>query len=220
MNSANPNRHRSAIAMLLGLSLALALAYGAFGASLGAFGALLKTSGIVLLAAVALLGAAPRLVAWALIFGAAGDYLLARAQLPAGALAFAIGHVCYIRAFLQLRAPAALAQKWRWLGIAVIGASAVLSTMILVPRGSALFTPLAGYTGVLTLMTMVALTLPVQRWIAMAGALLFFISDGFVAANLFHAPSDATAAFVMNFVGWMLYWAGQACLSLGMLKAR
>jgi hypothetical protein len=80
-----------------------------------------------------------------------------------------------------------------------------------------MFAPLALYTGVLTLMAITSLTLPSARWLAMVGAALFFVSDGFVAANMFHPQADAGAAFWMNFAGWMIYWAGQAALCLGAL---
>jgi hypothetical protein len=86
-----------------------------------------------------------------------------------------------------------------------------------VPRDSALFVPLCVYTGVLTLMTLSSFALPAARWLAMAGAVLFFISDGFVAANMFHPVDDTTLAYWRGFAGWMLYWAGQAALCFGAL---
>ena len=57
-------------------------------------------------------------------------------------------------------------------------------------------------------------------WLAMAGAVLFFISDGFVAWNMFHHDPDPTLAFWRSFAGWMIYWAGQAGLCFGALALR
>jgi hypothetical protein len=89
-------------------------------------------------------------------------------------------------------------------------------TALLVPRDSALFTPLSVYTGVLTLMALTSFTLPASRWPAMAGAVAFLISDAFVAAH-FHGANPVIAGFWFGFAGWMLYWAGQAALCFGAL---
>jgi hypothetical protein len=51
----------------------------------------------------------------------------------------------------------------------------------------------------------------------MAGAVLFFISDGFVAWNMFHHDPDPTLAYWRSFAGWMIYWAGQAAICFGAL---
>ncbi len=213
------------VAWLAAISAALALAYGVGGQMLRDAGVpldvvgLFKASSIVMLAAIAAVGRAPRLIVWALVFGAAGDFLLARGQLPHGALAFALGHVCYIRAFLRtgVGVRGVLTRAVPAIGAIVLVAAAIVSTLVLVPRASPLFAPLCVYTAVLTLMTLSSLTLRATHWPSILGAVLFFVSDGFVAANQFHAPADANAALWMGFVGWMIYWAGQAGLCLGMI---
>ena len=216
------------VAWLVAASFALALIYALTGSSLREAGvaidlvALLKASSIDLLAVLAAIARAPRLIVWALVFGAGGDALLARGApqaFMAGAFAFALGHVCYIRAFLRdggLRK--AIAQPFRLAAMAALVGAAVASTLALVPLASPLFGPLALYTAVLTAMAIASFTLPAARWPTMAGAVLFFISDGFVAANLFHPLDDPALAFWRGFAGWMLYWAGQAGLCLGMLR--
>jgi hypothetical protein len=88
-------------------------------------------------------------------------------------------------------------------------------TSLLVPNDNPMFVPLSVYTGVLTFMALTSFTLPTTRWLAMTGAVLFFISDGFVAWNMFHRDSDPTLAFGMSFAGWMIYWAGQAAICFG-----
>lgn len=214
---------------LLVLSAALALTYGLvsrdwYNAGVSHYTlAALKASGIVLLAALALTHRSHVLAA-ALAFGAAGDALLAldtQMSFIAGAGAFLVGHLFYIALLLSAGVgTAALRQPPRVLAMAAVITAAVAMTLLLVPRDNALFAPLSVYTGVLTLMTISSFTLPATRWLAMAGAVLFFISDGFVAANMFHPNPDPVAASGLNFSGWMIYWGGQAGLCVGALGLR
>ena len=211
--------------LLLGVSALLAIAYGGFGSALyeGAppyiVGTLFKASSIIILGLIALL-ARSRLLAVALLFGALGDALLAWSPdtFLYGAFAFLIGHLFYIALFLRAGLGlAALMQPPRALAALALIAAAIIMTSLLVPQGSAMFAPLSVYTGVLTLMAIISFTLPAARWLAMAGAVLFFISDGFVAWNMFHPDPDPTLAHWRSFAGWMVYWAGQAALCFGAL---
>ena len=211
---------------LLAASAILAIAYGACGSSLyeGAppyvVGTIFKVSGIVILGVVALM-ARSRLLAAGLLFGALGDALLAWSHetFLYGSLAFLIGHLFYITLFIRsgvgdrgvLREPVRIA------AMLAIAAAALVSTSMLVPRDSPMFAALGVYTFVLTLMTMSSFTLPWSRWLVMKGAVLFFISDGFVAWNMFHHDPDPTLAFWRSFAGWMIYWAGQAAICYGAL---
>jgi uncharacterized membrane protein YhhN len=211
---------------LLALSAILAIGYGAFGSSLyeGAppyvAGTIFKASSIVILSVIALL-ASSRLLAAGLLFGALGDALLAWSPdtFLYGALAFLVGHLFYIALFLRsgIGVGAVLKQPPRLLGALALIAAAFVMTSLLVPRDDAMFLPLSVYTGVLTLMALSSFTLPATRWLAMAGAVLFFISDGFVAWNMFHHDPDPTLAFWRGFAGWMIYWAGQAAICFGAL---
>jgi uncharacterized membrane protein YhhN len=210
---------------LLVLSAILAITYGAFGSSLyeGAppyvVGTIFKTSSIIVLGVVALL-ARSRLLAAGLLFGALGDALLAWTPetFLYGAFAFLIGHLFYITLFLRTGlGVGALRQPPRLLAALAIIAACVVMTWLLVPRDNPMFAPLAVYTGVLTLMAICSFTLPSSRWLAMAGAVLFFVSDGFVAWNMFHPDPDPTLAFWRSFAGWMIYWAGQAAICYGAL---
>lgn len=212
---------------LLALSAILATAYGAFGSSLyeGAppyiVGTIFKASGIVVLGLIALI-ARSRLLAAGLFFGAIGDALLAWSPdtFLYGAFAFLIGHLFYITLFLRtgIGVGAALKSPPRLIGAVALIAACFIMTSLLVPRDNALFTPLAIYTGVLTFMALCSFTQPATRWLAMAGAVLFFISDGFVAWNMFHTDPDPMLAYWRSFAGWMVYWAGQAALCWGMLN--
>lgn len=216
----------------LALSALLAIAYGAFGSSLyeGAppyvIGTIFKAFSIIVLGIIALL-ARSRLLAAGLFFGALGDALLAWSPdtFLFGAIAFLIGHLFYITLFLRagIGVGAALKQPARLIGAMALIIAAIFMTSLLVPHDNPLFVPLSVYTGVLTCMALCSFTLPAARWLAMAGAVLFFISDGFVAANMFHPQTDPTLAFWSSFTGWIIYWAGQAAIcvgALGLHKAR
>ena len=210
----------------LAFSAILAIAYGFYGYDMygGAppyvVGTIFKASSIVILGVIALM-ARSRLLGAGLLFGALGDALLAwrHETFIYGSLAFLIGHLFYIALFLRagvgdrgvLREPVRIA------AMLAVAAAALVSTSLLVPHDSDMFAALGVYTFVLTIMTMTSFTLPTSRWLAMLGAVLFFISDGFVAWNMFHHDPDPTLAFWRSFAGWMIYWAGQAALCLGAL---
>lgn len=211
---------------LLALSAVFAIAYGAYGSSLyeGAppyvIGTIFKASGIIVLGIIALM-ARSRLLAAGLFFGALGDALLAWSPntFLSGAFAFLIGHLFYIALFLRagLGVGAALKSPPRLIGALALIAACFGMTYLLVPRDSEMFAPLAVYTGVLTLMALISFMLPATRWLVMLGAVLFFISDGFVAWNMFHHDPDPTLAYWRSFAGWMIYWAGQAAICWGAL---
>lgn len=212
--------------LTLALSATLAVAYGVASPLLHVAGepnyalAALKTSGIALLALIALMRRS-RLLAAALAFGALGDWLLAidtRFTFLAGAVAFLIGHLFYIALFLRAGVGArALSEPMRVIAMIAVVAFAIAMTVRLVPGESQLFIPLGIYTLVLTFMTVTSFTLPAARWLAMAGAVLFLISDGFVAANMFHPLADPTLSVWRSFAGWTIYWAGQAAICVGAL---
>ncbi len=222
-----PADHRKTATLLLALSTVLAIAYGAFASNLYEgpppfeASAMFKASSVVLLGVLALLSRA-RLLAAGLLFGSLGDALLAWSPntFLTGALAFLIGHVFYIALFLckGVGVVAAIKCPPRLLAAVSLIAAAFIATSLLVPRDSAMFTPLAIYTGALTLMALASFTLPAACWLSIAGAVLFFISDGFVAANLFHPLEEPALALWRSFAGWMFYWAGQACICVGMLR--
>ena len=210
----------------LAASAILAIAYGAYGSSLYTgeppfiVGTIFKASSIVILGLVALL-ARSRLLAAGLFFGAIGDALLAWSPdtFLYGAFAFLIGHLFYITLWLRsgIGIGAALKSPPRLLGALALIVACVVMTYLLVPRDNPMFAPLAVYTGVLTLMAICSFTLPTTRWLVMAGAVLFFISDGFVAWNMFHPDPDPTLAHWRSFAGWMIYWGGQAAICFGAL---
>jgi uncharacterized membrane protein YhhN len=208
------------------LSVLIALAYGTVAPSLSAqldppllALAVFSAAPVFLLCFRAVM-ARSSLLAYGLLFGCVGDAFLAQPdKLVQGALAFLTGHICYITLFLRggLGVGASLRQPLRLIGFIAVIAAAFVMTGQLMPRDNGMFLPLSVYTGVLTLMTLCALTLPTTRWLAMLGAVFFFISDGFVAASLFHPLSDPTLAYWRSFAGWIIYCAGQAAICFGAL---
>ncbi len=207
------------------LSALIALAYGILGPGLYAqdnpplfWLAVFKGAVVFLLSFRAMAARAP-LLCYGLLFGCLGDsFLVWPDKFQEGALAFLIGHLCYIRLFLRegVGIGAALKQPPRSLAAPALIAAAIGMTYVLVPRDNDMFVPLSIYTGVLTLMAVTSFTLTAKHWLAIAGAVLFFISDGFVAWNMFHPATDPTLAFWRSFAGWMIYWAGQAGICMGM----
>ncbi|MEQ1812508.1 MAG: lysoplasmalogenase, partial [Terricaulis sp.] len=183
-------------------------------------GTIFKASSIIILGLIALF-ARSRLLAAGLLFGALGDALLAWSPdtFLFGAAAFLIGHLFYITLFIRtgIGDRAVMREPIRIGAMLAILVAAVLMTTALVPHDSPMYAPLGVYTGVLTIMTMLSFTLPWERRLVMAGAVLFFISDGFVAWNMFHHDPDTTLAFWRSFAGWMIYWAGQAAICFGAL---
>lgn len=214
----------SATPILVLASFLLALAYGWLGPGWREAGvgvgvlAALKASGIVVLALLATTHRRP-LLATALLFGATGDVLLALGgdAFIYGAGAFLVGHVLYITLFLRVGGgfSALRREPGRLFAMGVVAIPAVALNSMLVPADSALFAPLLVYTLVLVAMTLSTFTLPITAWLAMGGGVLFLVSDGFVAAHLFHSDDPLVASFWFGFAGWMLYWAGQAGLCLG-----
>jgi uncharacterized membrane protein YhhN len=213
---------------LLLLSAVLAAGYGFYGDSLSAgappfmLAAALKASAILALGLVALVNGSP-LLASGLLFGALGDALLAwrHETFVYGALAFLVGHLCYITLFVRngVGVRAALRDRTRILLLAATAIAAVAASR-LTPAASPMFVALGVYSLALTAMVAASYTLAWTRWLAMIGAVLFFISDGFVAWNMFHHAADPRLAFWRSFAGWMIYWGGQAALCFGALPLK
>ena len=210
----------------LAVSAMLAIAYGLSGTTFyeaappHVVGTIFKASSIVILGLVAFF-ARSHFLAAGLLFGALGDALLAWSPdtFLYGAFAFLIGHLFYTTLFLRagIGVSASLKQPPRLLGALALIAACIGMTYLLVPRDNSMFAPLAAYTGVLTCMAIASFTLPWERRLVMIGAVLFFISDGFVAWNMFHHDPDPTLAYWRSFAGWMIYWAGQAAICFGAL---
>lgn len=146
-------------------------------------------------------------VMWATGFAFVGDMLLLRSERTlfiAALLAFLLGHICYIDAFLHQGFDAA------WLGLALLGlllpgACVQLYLWPKLERG--LHNPVLAYLLVITLMlasTIASLNHSVAPKLQVAGALLFYLSDLCVARESFVVKSRLNAM-----VGLPLYYAAQ-----------
>ncbi len=155
-----------------------------------------------------------------LILCLAGDVLLAlegKRAFLAGLVAFLLGHVAYAAAFLTLGRPTMLT-GWG-AALAVVVSGAVFNWLR--PHLGKMFYPVLAYVMVITVMVVGAFTVagtpglgPAGRGLVLAGALLFYLSDLFVARQRFVSPGRANAL-----AGLPLYYLGQFLLafSLGVL---
>lgn len=145
----------------------------------------------------------------ALALGLAGDLLLqGRRTFDLGLAAFLLGHVAYVVAFslarplvtwpawplFVLAAPAALIGRWLWsrLGRRRVPVAVYIAAISAMVWGAVA----AGSSGSVPPATVL-------------GAVLFYVSDVFVARERFVRPS-----FTNRLVGLPLYYAGQVLLAL------
>jgi uncharacterized membrane protein YhhN len=152
-----------------------------------------------------------RLVLAGLLFCAAGDVFLiffsSKRLFTAGLVSFLVGHVLYSIAFFTAASPGSLA-----LVVAVL--CPVMSGSVFIwlrSRLGTLLLPVAAYVSVITVMVIGAASLagnellgPAGRTLAFSGALLFYVSDIFVARHRF-----VKKEFLNRLAGLPLYYAGQ-----------
>ncbi|MBI5793379.1 MAG: lysoplasmalogenase [Rhodocyclales bacterium] len=160
-------------------------------------------------------GRAGRLIAWGLFLGAIGDVCLAlpNAFLP-GMIAFAIGHGLYIAAFLRWNREPALPLLAPVLLFCAIGLGLML------PGAGALAVPLAIYVVAIGAMLWRAAACALApegdflvRWGALAGALLFGLSDFLIGIHRFHQPLPGAAFAII-----VTYWMAQALLAAAAIR--
>ena len=149
-----------------------------------------------------------------LILCAGGDVFLAlpqRNMFLAGLVCFLVGHVCYLVGFLTI-----LHMSWAaWLGGIVF---IVISTRVyfwLEPHLQSMKVPVILYISVITLMAGGAWSILCDpqlprtcRLLIFFGALLFYLSDIFVARNRF-----VKKEFLNRLLGLPLYYTGQFLLA-------
>ncbi len=152
-----------------------------------------------------------------LVLGLAGDLLL---RLPGpvyfklGVLAFLLGHVCYIAAFVAVTRLGAWATPWL-IPIGVVS-GAVLIWLWPHARAQSMLGPVIAYVIVISVMVCGAVAVfreqglgSVGRWLVLIGALLFYLSDVGVARDKFVSPGA---------VNWLIslpvYYAAQFMLAL------
>lgn len=152
-----------------------------------------------------------KLILAGLILCMAGDVFLIffdqRGPFLAGLVSFLAGHVLYAFAFFSLAGPG----RGRWIVIAPVAALSVAVFLWLRPRLGRMLVPVLAYVTIITAMVIgadaLADTETVRfpgRALAFSGAILFYVSDVFVARQRFVKRN-----FFNRGVGLPLYYAGQ-----------
>lgn len=151
------------------------------------------------------------LVVGGLLLSAVGDFLLAMpgdGTFVPGLVAFLLGHVAYVGAFLTERR-----------GLHLLHALPVLAYGVgvglwLWPHLGGMSLPVLAYLVVICTMlwraaARVGRGATLDLWLGLAGAVLFVLSDTAVAANRFVTELPAASAVIM-----LTYWPGQLGLAL------
>jgi uncharacterized membrane protein YhhN len=153
----------------------------------------------------------------ALVFSAAGDFLLAipwwAPSFVGGLGAFLIAHLCYLAALARLAKPS----RWRLVAVAVAVVACVALLVWFWPKLSrdGLTLPVTVYIGVLCAMVCAALLarLPTP-WTAI-GAVCFALSDGMIGIGRFVLESEALAVPI-----WWAYAGSQILITAGFFFGR
>jgi uncharacterized membrane protein YhhN len=146
-----------------------------------------------------------------LILCMAGDvcliFFFAKKPFLAGLVSFLAGHILYAIAFFTLAGPG----KGNWIIIAPFLAISGVIFVWLRPHLGKMLVPVLAYIAIITAMVIGAATLAGTgtvrfpgRALALSGALLFYISDIFIARQRFVTPN-----FFNRAIGLPLYYAGQ-----------
>ena len=175
-----------------------------------------KGSGVALLALYAALNAT-RFDGWLLVavlaFGALGDMLLETHGLVVGALAFLAGHLTAIGLYLKNRRARLGGVDWLVAGAIVLG---VTTTAFLLPPDRAGAPSVALYALGLSAMAAAAWLSRFPRALVAAGALMFAVSDLLI---FLRTGRPALDILPMGLAVWGLYFAGQALIVVGVVRA-
>lgn len=188
----------------------------------------LKASGIVLLGALAWMRGY-RWLAAGLLLGSAGDAFLAlqptgdsieailrseALQQGLGIVSFGLGHIVYIGLFAAILRQRSLVGGYGFLaagGLAVFGAIMLIA---LQPHFGELRVAASIYNGIIMAMAILAVMSRAHP-LAIAGALLFVVSDSVLAWRMFAGALDWAGPVV-----WATYYLGQAGICLGLARER
>lgn len=151
------------------------------------------------------------LLAALLGFGALGDMLLV-GSMTTGAIAFMVGHVIAIWLFLRNRR-GHLSVSQRALAFLVIPASVLIAWSLPADRGQA--PGVALYALFVAAMAAAAWTSRFPRYLAGIGAMMFLASDLLIFARL----GTLEGAVGVSLAIWLLYYAGQVLITLGVARA-
>jgi uncharacterized membrane protein YhhN len=144
-----------------------------------------------------------------------GDFFLAlpqKAMFLAGLISFLLGHVLYVLAFFFV---ASISGLIIWPGVAVVLIVSGSVFLWLRPHLGGMKVPVFFYVVIISLMVIGAWSILIDcsltmesRIVIFAGALLFYVSDIFVARDRFLKKE-----FLNRLIGLPLYYAGQFLLA-------
>jgi alkenylglycerophosphocholine/alkenylglycerophosphoethanolamine hydrolase len=150
-----------------------------------------------------------------LIFSLAGDVLLEISDdlFVPGLIAFLIGHVGYIAAFLAVTRKLMVSRVWPF------AAWVILAYLLLFPNLKDMVIPVAAYVIVIGAMMWRSSTTvdrPALRWqwLAVIGAILFGLSDTLLAFKKFSGLTVGPSFTIIIF-----YWFGQLALALSVKRS-
>jgi uncharacterized membrane protein YhhN len=166
----------------------------------------------------------PDYTTWVIVglsFCLVGDVCLALPQRPAflvGLVSFLVGHVMYVFGF------AVLSPMRLWWSAGAWGVAAISIGVFfwLRPHLGKMLGPVIAYILIISVMLIGAIGVfrsgglrPDGQWLVLVGALLFYLSDLFVARQRFVAPG-----FVNRAIGLPMYYAGQFLIafSIGTIR--
>ena len=204
--------------LIVGLITALLYIAGA-GKSSVVLSVLLKSVPLVCLIIWVRLTARDRyatLIFAGLLFSLAGDILLeisADLFVP-GLIAFLIGHVWYIVAFVSIT------RELNWPRLLPFAAWVILAYLLLFPSLKGMAVPVAAYVIVIGAMMWRSGALVDQpalrwQWLALIGAILFGLSDTLLAFKKFNGLIIGPSFTIMT-----LYWLGQLGLALSAKRSK
>lgn len=179
-----------------------------------------KASAAVLLAGAAALHPVVRERRWlvaALLFSAAGDYLLAmpwwEPSFVLGLGAFLVAHLCFVAVLV----PMAVVSAARLIPAALVVAACAALLMWFWPRLSeqGMTVPVTLYIAVLGAMVCVALLADLPTPWTAAGALCFALSDAMIGVNVFVLQAETLAVPI-----WWVYASSLLLITAGLLFGR
>lgn len=201
------------LALLGGISFFAAVYLRLDGAAIWAW----KASGVGFLALWAAANARGRagwMIAAVMGFGALGDWLLDAVGMMPGAAAFAAGHLIAIALYLGNRR-ARLTGSQALLAALVVPLALVIAWSLARTAAPDLMVAAVGYTAIVAAMAAAAWTSRFPRYRTGIGAMLFLASDLFIFAGAGGTLSKDVTLWLV----WPLYFAGQALIAWGVVKA-
>lgn len=152
------------------------------------------------------------LVGLGLVAGSIGDVALAFALFVPGLVAFLIGHLFYLAAWMR---------EFRFdptrsiVAAAVLGISLEIAWWLTPALPGELVGPVFAYISILALMAGLAFLRRPRLLMVPLGAVLFVVSDTIIAINRFQSPVPLSGLWIM-----LTYYAAQAMIALGYLRER